>query len=50
MDNSSSTLKEYNSRFRKKENNKPEEKDPERLKQEKLERERESLLKKYYKK
>jgi len=50
MDNSSSTLKEYNSRFRRKENNKPKEKDPEKLKQEKLERERESLLKKYYKK
>jgi len=50
MDNSCSTLKEYNIKYKKKEEPKIENKDPETLRQEKLAKERESLLKKYYKK
>ncbi len=51
MDNSSPTLQKYKSTFKKKEEPKEEIiTDPEKRRQEKLAKERDSLLRKYYKK
>ena len=51
MDNSSPTLQKYKSTFKKKEEPKEEViTDPEKRRQEKLAKERDSLLRKYYKK